>query len=56
MRKASEEEEEISIYTGYYLQLELIFKAALLRQINITYILKEEQDSDMRHTIKVHKE
>ena len=51
-----EEEEEIFIYTGYYLQLELIFKAALLKQINITYIHKEKQDLDMRHTIKVHKQ
>ena len=45
----NEEEEEIFIYTGYYLQLELIFKAALLKQINITYIHKEKQDSGMRH-------
>ena len=51
-----EEEEEIFIYTGSYLQFELFFKAALLKQINITYIHKEKQHSDMRHTIKVHKE
>ena len=42
-----EEEKEIFIYTVYYLQLELIFKAALLKQINITFIHKEKQDSDM---------
>ena len=47
-----EEEEEIFIYTGYYLQLELIFKATLLKQINITYIHKEKQDSGIRHTNK----
>ena len=51
-----EEEEDIFIFTEYYLQLELILKAALLKQINITYIHKEKQDSDMRHTIKVLKE
>ena len=44
------------IIQGIYSQLELIFKAALLRQINITYIHKEKQDSGMRHTIKVYKE